>query len=165
MAKEAKEMVAVRLDPADRRKAKVIADRLGVSESDLLRYAIKVALEDFSPLTDGAKEGAELFEAFLQHGPEKARWLDLDTDKLDRILHDDLQNEDLRVGREDMRIAMGASGGTGYHDWLMKYISGELKPWVRELPTSTYLHQKYVEPLRIEAQIEEHLENERRESQ
>src|SRR3990172_10659624 len=110
MAKETKEMVAVRLDPADRRRLKTIAKRLGASESDFLRYAIKAALEDFAPLTDQSKEGAELLSAFVDHADEKSRWLGLDRSKLDSILHGDLEDESLRVAAEDLDVLLRGHG-------------------------------------------------------
>jgi len=57
MAKEAKEMVAVRLQPSARRKIKALASRLKANESDILRFAIEVALEELSPLCDPVLEG------------------------------------------------------------------------------------------------------------
>src|SRR5688572_16685454 len=127
MAKETKEMVAVRLDPADRRRLKAIAKRLEVSESDFLRYAIKTALEDFAPLTDQSNEGAELLAAFVDHSDDKSRWLGLDRAKLDSILHGDLENEGLRVAAEDVEVLLRGHGGKEFHDWQMAIAKGEKK--------------------------------------
>lgn len=162
MTKEVKELVTVRLEPADRRRLKVISSRLQVSESDLMRYAIKAALEDFAPLTDQSKEGAELLGAFVDHANEKSRWLGLDRAKLDGILHDDLENERLRVEAEDLEVLLRGHGGKDFHEWQMAVAKGE-----RQLPfsasgPSTYLKDKYVENLRYAQMHEDEEERKRR---
>jgi predicted DNA-binding protein len=162
MAKETKEMVAVRLDPADRRRLKAIAKRLGVSESDFLRYSIKTALEDFAPLTDQAKEGQELLAAFVDHPDEKSRWLGLDRAKLDEILHGDLENEHLRVDAEDLEVLLRGPGGKGFHEWQMAIAKGEKQVPFSVYGPATYLKDKYVENLRALEYIEREQEEERR---
>ncbi len=164
MAKETKEMVAVRLDPWDRRKLKAVAKRLKVSESDFLRYAIKVAIEDFSPLVDQSKEGAQLLSAFVQHIDEKSRWLELDRAKLDYILHGDLEDEARRVAAEDIELLLKGSVGKGYHEWLMDMSSQKRAPASFMLSRFAYLMEKYVEPTRDEEWIERELENRRKDA-
>lgn len=155
-------MVAVRLDPADRRRLKSIAKRLVVSESDFLRYAIKVALQDFAPLTDQSKEGTELLEAFIEHADEKSRWLQLDRAKLDSVLHDELEDESLRVEAEDLEVLLRGHGGKAFHDWQLAISKGEKKlPYSASNP-ATYLKDKYVEQLRAQSRFEELEEHERR---
>ena len=148
MPKKAKEMIAVRLDPSDRRLLKALVRRLGVSESELLRYAIKTALADFAPLSDPAREGGELINAFLQHPLEKLRWLGLDENRLDEILHGDLQDESLRVAREDLEVLLTGRAAKGYAQWWGAMVKGETMPESFMTTPSAYLHHKYVEPLR-----------------
>lgn len=160
MAKESKEMVAVRLDPADRRRLKAVVQRLGVSESDFLRYAIKAALEDFAPLTDQSNEGAELLSAFVDHADEKSRWLGLDREKLDSILHGDLEDEALRVEAEDLDVLLRGHGGKGFYEWQKGIASGTtVLPFFASGPT-TYLKDKYVERLRYGKEADEEAERE-----
>ncbi len=163
MAKQVKEMTAVRLDPADRRRLKVLAKRLKLNEADLLRYAVKLVLEDFAPLSDHAKEGAELLPAFLDHTVEKLRWLDLDTNRIDQIMHADLQNPKLRVDRDELGMLVSGYATPAYREWCA---------YVGSVPNSVpldctsprmFLHEKYVEPLRYgEAMEEQELQDKRR---
>lgn len=157
MAREAKEMVAVRLDPAARRKIKVLADRLKVNESEILRYAIDVTLEKLSPLCDLVREGAELVSAFVEHGLELGRAFDLDVARLDAILNGDLEDESKRVSREDIRMILGGNVTDGYVEWLQKLGSGELKPSAWQMSPSAYLHEKYVLPTETDRKWEEHV--------
>jgi hypothetical protein len=150
MAKEVKEMVAVRLEPTDRRRLKAITARLQISESDFLRYAIKVSLEEFAPLVDPAKEGAQLLEAFLEHTNEKSGWLDLDRAKLDGILHGDLEDERLRVAEEDIELLLKGRVGRGYHQWLTDNATSMRTPPAFFLTPFVYLREKYVEQQRYD---------------
>lgn len=164
MAKEVKEIVAVRLEPTDRRRLKAIAARLRVNEAEVMRYAIKAALEDFAPLTDLSKEGAELLSAFVDHADEKARWLGLDREKLDSILHGDLENEALRVEAEDLDVLLRGHGGKGYYEWQKGIASGAtVLPFFAAGPT-TYLKDKYVEAVRYGKLADEEAEREWRDS-
>ena len=163
MTKEAKEMMAVRLDPSDRRALRAIAARLGVSDSDLLRYAVKVVLDDFASLVDHSKEGAQLLEAFLQHADEKSRWLGLDRSKLDAILHTDLENERLRVDSEDIELLLRGRTSKGFHAWLLDFFTSHKQPPAFLLNRAAYLTDKYVEPLRDAETAEELEEKMRRE--
>jgi hypothetical protein len=153
--KKPKELTAVRLDPADRRRIKAFSARLGVNESELIRYAIKRVVQDFGPLSDQGLEGAELMEPFLGHGPDMARWLDLTEAKLDSILHKDLQDKSLRVSSEDVRMTLTGNPTQGYAEWLAPIIQGKSKASATALTPSKYLYDKYVSPLRIEEMVEE----------
>ncbi len=155
MAKQVKEMTAVRLDPTDRRKLKVLAKRLKLNEADLLRYAVKLVLEDFAPVSDHVKEGAELLPAFLDHPLEKLRWLDLDANRIDQIMHADLQNPKLRVEKDDLVMLISGYLTPAYRDWLMAVGSGEQSLPFECSGARTFLYQKYVEPLRMTEEYEE----------
>lgn len=158
MTKKPKEMIALRLDPIDRRKIKASSRRLAVTESDLIRYAIKRVLDELSPLSDQALEGAELLPAFLGHGPQMACWLDLSEDKLDAILHGDLEDESLRVSKEDLRSVLTNSQTKGYVEWWTAVIQGKKKPRTEVLTPQVYLDEKYVAPIRDQNWVAEELE-------
>jgi Ribbon-helix-helix domain len=163
MAKQVKEMTAVRLDPADRRKLKVLAKRLKVNDADLLRYAVKLVLEDFAPLSDHAKEGAELLSAFLDHPLEKLRWLDLDANRIDQIMHADLQNPKLRVDKDELGMLISGYATPAYREWCAAVASGKQSLPFETTGARTFLFQKYVEPLRYGEEFEkEELQAKRR---
>ena len=158
MAKKPKEMIALRLDPIDRRKIKAFSSRLAVTESDLIRYAIKRVLAELSPLGDQTLEGAELLPAFLGHGLEMTRWLDLSEDKLDTVLHKDLEDKSLRVSKEDLRVVLTNGQTTGYVEWWAAIIEGKKKPRNEIFTPQVYLDEKYVAPIRDENRLAEELE-------
>ena len=163
MAKQVKEMTAVRLDPADRRKLKVLAKRLKLNEADLLRYAVKLVLEDFAPLSDHAKEGAELLAAFLDHPLEKLRWLDLDANRIDQIMHADLQNPKLRVDKDELGMLIAGYATPAYREWVTGINTGKDTVPFECTSARAFLHQKYVEPLRYGEEYEQQaLEDKRR---
>jgi hypothetical protein len=147
MTKEVKEIVAVRLEPSERRRLKAIAARLRVSETELMRYAIKAALDEFAPLTDQSQEGAELLPVFLQNPGLKTRLLGLDAEKIDSILHADLENEQLRVSAEDIAALVDGHVGKGYTEWLVALSTTKRLASSRLLTPSAYLREKYVEPV------------------
>ncbi len=145
--KKQKEMIAVRLDPADRKRVGAFARRLGVREADMLRYAIKMALQELSPLSDQALEGAALLEAFIAHGPDMARWLELDEKKLDAILHKGLEDERLRVSAEDIRMVLGGRSTQAHENWRSGIEDGKEVAPTSVLIPSAYLFEKYVVPI------------------
>jgi hypothetical protein len=154
MAKQVKEMAAVRIDPSDRRQLKVLAKRLGVNEADLLRYAIKLVLEDFGPLSDHAKEGAELLPAFLDHPLEKLRWLDLDATRIDAIMHVKLQNPELRVAKDDVGMLVSGYATPEYREWSASMKLGTNAAPFESSSARIFLNEKYVVPLRFKDEIE-----------
>jgi len=50
-----KQAVSLRLSAADIRKIKKLSKRLGVRDSDIFRYALKVMLAKLAPLCDGSR--------------------------------------------------------------------------------------------------------------
>jgi Arc/MetJ-type ribon-helix-helix transcriptional regulator len=137
-------MVAVRLDHADRRKIRALADRLRVNESDVIRYAIKQALDELAPLADGSKRGSDLFPAFIEHGPEKAQGFGLDTDKLDSILHARLRDESKRVPKADIAMVLTGRQTLTAVEWYAAVSKGETRPMANHLTPWSYLREKYV---------------------
>ncbi len=145
--KKPMEMTAVRLDPVDRKRVKAFAGRLGVREADLMRYAIKLVLQELSPLSDQACEGAELIEPFLVRGPYMARWLELDERRLDAILHTDLEDEGLRVSAEDMRMIITGGYSRACSEWQRDIEEGKATAPLTALTQWAYLYEKYVAPI------------------
>jgi len=82
-----KQAVSIRLGTADVRKMKQLAARLGVRDSDVLRYALKTTLNRLATLCDPEITGANLVPAIVEAGPEFIRYFDLDAVRLDAILN------------------------------------------------------------------------------
>jgi hypothetical protein len=157
MAREAKEMVAIRLTPVARRKIKAVAARLRIKESDMLRFAIDIALQHLEPLSDQVKEGAEIMAPIIEHGSLFVRSLEMDVAEVDRILNGDLENPALRVETPDVEMALSGRQNSGYVDWWKERVTAPPAIDSRALETKTYLYEKYVEPALSEGAYEHSL--------
>jgi hypothetical protein len=102
MAKtERKQAVSLRLSGNDLRKLKVVSERLGVSDSDVLRYALTTTLNRIGPLCDPGTRGADLIPALVASGPDFIRHFDLDAARLEQVINTGAPS-DRRVAREDL---------------------------------------------------------------
>jgi hypothetical protein len=98
---------SVRLSGADLRKLKALSERLGSTESDVVRFALRYMLNRLSPLHDLDVSGATLLPVFVDLGRELIANFDLDESSLDRILNGKSENG-RRVDREDISLLLMA---------------------------------------------------------
>src|ERR1700731_1742537 len=96
-----KQAVSIRLGGSDLRNIKRMAQRLGVRDSDIIRFAIKSMLNRNSPLCDEAIRGRNLVPVLVQSGDELIRYFEFDSFRLDRIINERVE-EDARVHRDDI---------------------------------------------------------------
>jgi hypothetical protein len=104
-----KQAVSIRMNAADVRKVKRLAHRLGVRDSDVIRFAVKTTLARLGPLYDPEVRGRNLVPVFVEWGSELLRFFDLDAARLDTIINEGIEPS-ARVDRED--IALLALTGT-----------------------------------------------------
>jgi len=104
-----KQAVSIRMNAADVRKVKRLALRLGVRDSDVIRFAVKTTLSRLGPLYDPEVRGRDLVPVFVEWGSELLRFFDLDAARLETIINDGIAPEE-RVERGD--IALLALTGT-----------------------------------------------------
>jgi hypothetical protein len=104
-----KQAVSIRMNSADVRKVKKLASRLGVRDSDVIRFAVKNMLGRLGPLYDPEVHGRNLVPVFVESGGELLRFFDIDASKLETIINNGV-DADRRVERED--IALLALTGT-----------------------------------------------------
>jgi hypothetical protein len=83
-----KQAVSIRMSRGDVRQIKRLADRLGVRDSDVIRYAIKTMLLRLAPLPDGSVTGRALLPVFVESGTELMRHFDLDATRLAEIINE-----------------------------------------------------------------------------
>ena len=142
-----KRAVSIRINTGDVAKVKRLAQRLGVRDSDIVRFALKSMLQRLVPLTDPDVRGRNLVPVFVESGVELLRYFDLDAARLEAIINDSTGNE-RRVERED--IALLALTGTQDSFAALKLSelnhqdeqglrAGELSSSLRR-----YLYEKYV---------------------
>ena len=70
----------MRISESDHLKIKRIANRLGVRDSDMYRYAIKTVLSKLSPLDHKNRSGSEVLPAFIECGKELSSFFNLDAE-------------------------------------------------------------------------------------
>lgn len=99
-----KQCVSVRLKPSDIEKVEKIARRLGVRNSDIMRYAIKTALTRLINFQNPTCLGKRLIPTLIQNANELNRHLDIDSDRLDNILNDGIHTPEERISRDDIEL-------------------------------------------------------------
>lgn len=91
------------------RKIKKLAARLGVHDSDVVRFAVKTMLARLEPLHDPEARGRSVLPVFFESGDELVRFFELDMTRLDTIINDGVESA-RRVDRDDVAlIAMHAT--------------------------------------------------------
>jgi len=139
-----KQAVSIRLGEGDVRNIKRMAQRLGVRDSDIIRYAIKSMLTRISPLCDEAIRGRNLVPVLVESGDELIRYFELDAYRLDSIINERAEGES-RVDRDD--IALLAMSGLREQYLVMRMKEGNVVPVEAVAPGRSlrnYLYDKYV---------------------
>ncbi len=139
-----KQAVSIRLGESDLRNIKKVAQRLGVRDSDIIRFAIKSMLNRISPLCDAGITGRNLVPVLVESGDELIRHFELDAYQLERIINEGA-DEGARVAHDD--IALLAMNGLREQYLLirMKHNSGasiDIAGQAHSL--RAYLYDKYV---------------------
>jgi hypothetical protein len=116
-----KQAVSIRLGESDIRNIKRIAKRLGVRDSDIIRFAIKSTLNRIAPLCDSEIRGRNLVPVLVESGDELIRYFELDAFRLENIIN--AQADDGRqVDRDD--IALLAMSGLREEYLVMRLTEG-----------------------------------------
>jgi (2Fe-2S) ferredoxin len=112
-----KQAVSIRLGESDLRSIKRIATRLGVRDSDIIRFAIKSMLHRISPLCDDGITGRNLVPVLVESGDELIQYFEFDAYRLERIINEHAE-QGARVDRDD--IALLAMNGLRDQYLLMR---------------------------------------------
>lgn len=145
MGDSRKQNVSVRLSNSDLSKIKSIAKRLGTTESDLFRFAVRTVVAKLTPLHDNEVVGRDLVPVFIENGGELTTHFDLDARKLDRIINAGELDPEKRVDKRDLELL--AMSGMHEHHLFMQLkqvvaIEHEGLPPAKLL--RTYLLGKYM---------------------
>ena len=103
MVEGRKQAVSIRMNAGDIRKVKRLASRLGVRDSDVIRFAVKNMLARLGPLYDPEVHGRNLVPVFVESGAELLRFFDIDALKLESIINQGVEVE-RRVDRDDIAL-------------------------------------------------------------
>lgn len=98
-----KQAVSIRMNAADVKKVKKLANRLGVRDSDVIRFAVKSMLARLGPLYDSEVHGRNLVPVFVESGAEVLRFFDIDASRLEAIINQGVDSE-RRVERDDIAL-------------------------------------------------------------
>ena len=144
MVEQRKQAVSIRLGESDLRNIKRMAKRLGVRDSDIIRFAIKSTLNRIAPLGDPGIRGRNLVPVLVESGDELIRYFELDAYRLDSII-----NERVETGRQVERddIALIAMSGLREEYLAMRLTDGNAAPADAALQGHSlrgYLYDKYV---------------------
>ncbi|HEY2685599.1 MAG TPA: hypothetical protein VGI93_18970 [Steroidobacteraceae bacterium] len=144
MSEQRKRAVSIRLGESDIRNVKRIAKRLGVRDSDIIRFAIKTTLSRVAPLCDPSIQGRNLVPVLVESGDELIRFFELDAFRLEGIINDQVAEQG-RVERDD--IALLAMSGLREQYLLMRIKEGGAQGYEMasaEHSLRRYLYDKYV---------------------
>jgi hypothetical protein len=138
-----KQAVSIRLGESDIRNIKRIARRLGVRDSDIIRFAIKSTLNRIAPLCDPEIRGRNLVPVLVESGDELIRYFELDAFRLESIINDNVDGE-RQVERDD--IALLAMSGLREEYLVMRMTDGNALSGDAAMGRSLrrYLYDKYV---------------------
>jgi hypothetical protein len=98
-----KQAVSVRMNEGDVAKVKKLANRLGVRDSDIIRFAVKSTLARLGPLYDLEISGRHLVPVFVESGSELLRFFEIDAARLEAIVNGAVESE-RRVDRDDLAL-------------------------------------------------------------
>jgi len=144
VVEQRKQAVSIRLGESDIRNIKRIAKRLGVRDSDVIRFGIKSALNRIAPLSDPGIRGRNLVPVLVESGDELIRYFELDAFRLDTIINENAESG-RQVDYDD--IALLAMSGLR-EEYLVMRLSdgsdGSPEPSPRSRSLRGYLYDKYV---------------------
>ncbi len=148
MVDQRKQAVSIRLGESDIRHIKRIAERLGVRDSDIIRFALKATLNRIAPLCDPAIRGRNLVPVLVESGDELIRYFELDAFRLETIINEGV-DQGRQVDRDD--IALLAMSGLREEYLAMRIKEGNGKEANGVADTASrarslrgYLYDKYV---------------------
>jgi hypothetical protein len=122
-----KQAVSIRMSSSDVRKIKRLADRLGVRDSDIIRYAVKSMLARLGPLHDPMIRGRNLVPVFLDCEPDLFRQFDLDAARLESIINDGVEAGG-EVAHRDVQLIAMHGGGRNYLRWSLGAAATGIAP-------------------------------------
>jgi hypothetical protein len=137
--------ISVRMTAWELKRVKEIADRLGVKESEMIRYSISNTLGKLMPFHDKAFKGANLMPAILDSAEDLMRYFHMDSDQLNRIVNEGEEDPSKRVAEEDLDMIVLSHLNEQY---LVKRLAEIFHSPIESMSVGdklkTYLYEKYV---------------------
>lgn len=127
MTEGRKQAISLRLSAGDIRRIKGLAHRLGVRDSDVVRFAIKMMLHRMLPLTDQTVRGRGLVPMLAEWGPEAVRHFEIDATTLEEIVNGNAPPEQ-RVELEDITLLTMVSAQESYAKLSLRALMPPSRP-------------------------------------
>lgn len=148
MIESRKQAVSIRMNAADVRKVKKLAVRLGVRDSDVIRFAVKSMLARLGPLHDGEVRGRNLVPVFVESGAELLRFFELDAARLEAIINEGADAM-RRVEGDDIALIALTAAQELYAALKLRALhqreeTREVRPGEVSDLLRRYLYEKYV---------------------
>lgn len=147
MIESRKQAVSIRMNVSDVRKVKKLANRLGVRDSDVIRFAVKSMLARLGPLYDPEVRGRNLVPVFVEFGTELLRFFELDGSRLEAIVNDGVEPSK-RVDRDDIALLALTGAQEQYAALKLSQLNQtegpQLAPADLAASLRQYLYEKYV---------------------
>lgn len=142
-----KQLVSVRLCHSDVERIQALAARLRVRESDVIRFALRLAFNRLAPLLNKQARGRDLIPIFLECGAELTYHFDLEPRTLESIVNEGLDDADRKVDSRDIElIAALHLPGHPLPVRLKPQSQPELDGSFSPRKLQQYLYNKYVHP-------------------
>ena len=136
--------VSVRMRGSDVEKIKDIARRLDVSDSDIYRFGMRLALSRLIPLLDTQACGFRVLPVFVENDAELIRHFDLDASHLDRVINSHCAQQECRVESADLNLlALNGKSSDYLRLRLQEILGHEIDPGALGSTLRTYLYGKY----------------------
>ncbi len=139
-----KQAVSIRLGSGDIRKVKQLAERLGVRDSDVIRFALKWTLNRVAPLCDPEIKGPSLVPMFVETGADLIRYFELDAFRLDGVINGNVE-PDRKVAHDDIALLALAGSQQPYALLRLRSSGPGNDPAIGSIDAlRQYLYDKYV---------------------
>ena len=140
-----KKLVSIRVRCHDVDKIKEISQRIGVRESDLFRFAIRMLLARFAPLHNVNLGGRELLPLLMEFGAELAHYFELDAERLAWIINQGVDDPAQRVESGDIELLIMSTVQESYAYLRLKELTDhDLEPQGIKAMVKRYIYEKYL---------------------
>ena len=109
-----KKNISLRLSQNDIERVSLVAQRLDVKESDLLRFAIKQMLDKLAPFQDAAYAGTDLLPVLMEVGEELSGFFEFSGEQLEEIVNAGVKDEGRLIECADLKLLAMASVNQEY---------------------------------------------------
>jgi len=136
--------ISVRLRGSDIDRIKSIARRLDVSDSEIFRFGVRLAMARLLPLLDEQAYGPRVLPVFVENDAELVRHFDMDATHLNRVINGQCDAHAGRVELADLNLLTMHGLPSDYLRMRVQELAGESVDGETVWKVlRTYLYRKY----------------------